>query len=222
MRGAEDRDWDVPHQQRDRSRRTAGAVRRRERQRLGPIWRPCGRQRVHRTAMADDSDRAPSLSDLNFGRLKFDGKPMNRTVRIRRFGAPDVLELHEEDVPALQSGMARVRHTAVGLNNLDIYHRAGHYPLPLPTGLGVAGAGVVEAVGKDVDTVAVGDRVAYAGVSPGSYADIRLVTADRLVPLTDRIDDAVAAATLQQGITAGFLLKEVFTVLPGQSVLIHA
>ena len=147
---------------------------------------------------------------------------MNRTVRIRRFGAPDVLELHEEDVPALQSGMARVRHTAVGLNYLDIYHRAGHYPLPLPTGLGVAGAGVVEAVGKDVDTVAVGDRVAYAGVSPGSYADIRLVTADRLVPVPDRIDDAVAAATLQQGITAGFLLKEVFTVLPGQSVLIHA
>jgi NADPH2:quinone reductase len=147
---------------------------------------------------------------------------MNRVVRIRRFGKPDVLELHEEDIPVLQSGMARIRHTAIGLNYLDIYHREGHYPLPLPTGLGVAGAGVVEAVGDGVDTVAAGDRVAYAGVSPGSYADIRLVAADRLVPVPDGIGDAVAAATLQQGITACFLLEDVFTVLPGQSVLIHA
>ncbi len=122
----------------------------------------------------------------------------------------------------LQPGRARVRHTAIGLNYLDIYHREGHYPLPLPTGLGVAGAGIVEAVGDDIETVAVGDRVAYAGVSPGSYADTRLVAADRLVPVPDGIDDAVAAATLQQGITAYFLLHDVFTVLPGQFVLIHA
>jgi len=154
--------------------------------------------------------------------LKIDGTSMNRTVRIRRFGTPDVLELYEEDVPVLQPGMARVRHTAIGLNYLDIYHREGHYPLPLPTGLGVAGAGVVEAVGDDVNAVTAGDRVAYAGVSPGSYADTRLVSADRLVPVPDGIDEAVAAATLQQGITACFLLKDVFAVLPGQFVLIHA
>src|SRR5229473_5274204 len=98
---------------------------------------------------------------------------MNRTVRIRRFGTPDVLELHEEEVPVLQPGMARVRHTAIGLNYLDIYQREGHYPLPLPTGLGVAGAGVVEAVGDDVDTVVAGDRVASAGVRPARYAATR-------------------------------------------------
>src|SRR5258708_34233275 len=111
--------------------------------------------------------------------------------------------------------MAGVGHTAVGLNNLDFYQREGQYRLPLRTGLGVAGAGVVEAVGDDVDTVAAGDRVAYAGVSPGSYADTRLVTADRLVPVPDGIDDPVAAATLQHGITACFLLKPVFAVVPG-------
>src|SRR5260370_29801547 len=147
---------------------------------------------------------------------------MNRTVRIGRLGGPDVVAFHEEAVRVLQPGRARVGHTAIGLNYLDIYHREGHYPLPLPTGLGVAGAGIVEAVGDDIETVAVGDRVAYAGVSPGSYADTRLVAADRLVPVPDGIDDAVAAATLQQGITAYFLLHDVFTVLPGQFVLIHA
>jgi NADPH2:quinone reductase len=118
--------------------------------------------------------------------------------------------------------MARVRHTAIGLNYLDIYHREGHYPLPLPTGLGVAGAGIVEAVGEGVETVAAGERVAYAGVDPGSYADTRLVAADRLVPVPDGIDDAVAAATLQQGIASCFLLNDVFEVLPGQFVMIHA
>src|SRR6266436_6355994 len=106
---------------------------------------------------------------------------MNRTVRIRRFGTPDVLELYEEDVPVLQPGMALVRHTAIGLNYLDIYQREGHYPLPLPTGLGVAGAGVVEAVGDDVDTVVAGDRVAHAGPSPGSYASSPLAPAERPV-----------------------------------------
>src|SRR5260370_38196440 len=107
---------------------------------------------------------------------------MNRTVRIRRFGAPDVLELHEEAVPVLQPGRARVRHTAIGLNYLDIYHREGHYPLPLPTGLGVAGAGMVEPVGEDIETVAVGDRVAYAGVGPASSTHTVAACAARPVP----------------------------------------
>src|SRR5258708_16731550 len=107
---------------------------------------------------------------------------MTRTVRIRRFGAPDVPELHEEAVPVLQPGRARVRHTAIGLNYLDIYNREGHYPLPLPTGLGVAGAGIVEAVGDDTKTLPVGDRLADAGFSHDSYADTRLVPPTRLVP----------------------------------------
>ena len=147
---------------------------------------------------------------------------MNRIVRIERFGEPDVMRLHDEQIPAPEPGTVLVRHTAVGLNYLDIYQRQGHYPLPLPTGLGVAGAGIVEALGKGVQTLTVGQRVAYAGIDPGSYGHYRLVAADRLVPLPDDVNDTIAAATLQQGITACFLLTEVFPVRRGQAILFHA
>ncbi len=143
---------------------------------------------------------------------------MNRIVRIERFGEPDVMRLHDEQIPAPEPGTVLVRHTAVGLNYLDIYQRQGHYPLPLPTGLGVAGAGIVEALGKGVQTLTVGQRVAYAGIDPGSYGHYRLVAADRLVPLPDDVNDTIAAATLQQGITACFLLTEVFPVRRGQAI----
>jgi len=146
---------------------------------------------------------------------------MNQAIRIHRFGAPDVMCWEPLAVPEPDAGQAVVRHAAVGLNYLDIYQRQGHYPLPLPSGLGVAGAGVVEAVGPGVE-LRPGDRVAYAGVPPGSYAHARLVAADRLVPLPAGIDDALAAATLQQGITARFLLKDVHAVQPGDTVLFHA
>ncbi len=132
------------------------------------------------------------------------------------------MDLRREDVPAPSLGTALIRHTAVGLNYLDIYQREGHYPLPLPTGLGVAGAGLVEAIGEGVTGVKVGDRVTYAGIGPGSYADARLVPADRLVPMPDGFDEAIAAATLQQGITACFLLHDVFKVSRGDFVMFHA
>lgn len=147
---------------------------------------------------------------------------MNRIVRIERFGEPDVMRLRDEPVPVPQPGTVLVRHTAVGLNYLDIYQRQGHYPLPLPSGLGVAGAGVVEAIGDGVEAAMLGRRVAYAGIGPGSYADVRLVASDRLVPLPEHVDDALAAATLQQGITACFMLTDVFPVRPGQAILFHA
>lgn len=148
--------------------------------------------------------------------------PGNRVVRIRDFGSADVLELCHQATPEAERGTALVRHMAVGLNYLDIYHREGHYPLPLPTGLGVAGAGFVEAVGEGVETVEAGDRVAYAGIGPGSYADYRLVDAGSLIKLPDEIDFDTAAATLQQGLTASFLLTEVATVGPGDWILFHA
>lgn len=146
----------------------------------------------------------------------------NRAVRIRAFGSPDVLEVCHQTIPEVQPGTVRVRHMAVGLNYLDVYHREGHYPLPLPTGLGVAGAGFVHAVSEGVTTVTPGDRVAYAGIGPGSYADYRLVDAERLVKLPEDIDFQRAAAALQQGITASFLLTEVTTIGPGDWVLFHA
>ncbi len=147
---------------------------------------------------------------------------MEAAVRVHQFGAPEVMQLEEVQVSQPGPRQALVRHEAIGLNYLDIYQRQGDYPLPLPTGLGVAGAGVVEAVGPDVSEVQVGQRVAYAGVPPGSYATARLVAADRLVPLPGGMSADVAAATLQQGVTARFLLRDVYPVQHDDWVLFHA
>ncbi len=147
---------------------------------------------------------------------------MNQAVRIHRFGDAQAMEWESVAVPEPGAGQAIVTHAAVGLNYLDIYQRQGHYPLSLPSGLGVAGAGTVTAIGAGVTDVRIGDHVAYAGVPPGSYAHARVVDADRLVPLPAGIGDDVAAATLQQGVTACFLLKRVYAVQPGDTVVFHA
>jgi len=147
---------------------------------------------------------------------------MNRAIRIHSFGAPDVMTWEPVSTPDPGEGQVLVRHTAIGLNYLDIYQRQGHYPLPLPSGLGVAGVGIVESIGSGVTDIRPGDRVGYAGVPPGSYAHARLVAADRLVPLPEGIEDAVVAATLQQGVTARFLLNDVYATQPGDTVLFHA
>ena len=121
-----------------------------------------------------------------------------------------------------QRGEALVAHHAVGLNYLDIIHRRGQYPLSLPTGLGVSGSGIVRELGSTESEFSVGDSVAYAGVPPGSYAEERIVAVDRLVKLPPDIDPSLAAASLQQGITAAFLLIDVFPVASEHVVLIHA
>src|SRR5207249_5389358 len=114
------------------------------------------------------------------------GRAMPRAIRLYQTGGPEVLRWEEVEVGEPAAGQARVRHTAVGVNFVDTYHRSGLYPLPLPGGLGSEGAGVVEAVGPGVGHVRPGDRVAYAGGSPGSYAAVRLMPADRLLQLPDR------------------------------------
>src|SRR5437763_1346813 len=110
---------------------------------------------------------------------------MPKVIRFHQAGGPEVMKWEEVVVGEPGTGEARVRHTAVGVNFIDTYHRSGLYPLPLPSGLGSEAAGVVEAVGPGVTHVRPGDRVAYAGGPPGSYADVRLVPADRLVKLPD-------------------------------------
>lgn len=112
---------------------------------------------------------------------------MTRAIRVHKTGGPEVLQWEEVDVGHPVEGQARVRHTAIGVNFIDTYHRSGLYPLPLPTGLGSEGAGLVEAVGPGVSHVEVGDRVAYAGGPPGSYSEVRVMPADRLVKLPDGI-----------------------------------
>lgn len=149
---------------------------------------------------------------------------MSYAIRIHATGGPDVLRWEEVGAggTALQPGEARVRHAAVGLNFIDVYHRTGLYPLPLPSGIGLEGAGVVEAVGSGVSDFAVGDRVAYAGGPVGAYAEVRTIPADRLVKLPDAIDFNTAAAMMLQGMTAQYLLRRTYRVQAGDTILIHA
>jgi NADPH2:quinone reductase len=120
-------------------------------------------------------------------------------------------------------GEVRLRHEAVGLNFIDVYHRTGLYPLPaLPAVLGLEGAGVVESVGADVSDVKPGDRVAYAGVPPGAYAQERCIPAHRLVRLPDSISTRQAAGMMLQGMTARYLLHGCYPVKAGDRILIHA
>ena len=143
-------------------------------------------------------------------------------IRIRRTGGPEVMSWEEVAVGDPQPGEVRVRHRAVGLNYIDIYHRSGLYPLQLPNGLGLEAAGVVEAVGSEVSDFCPGDRVAYAGGPVGAYSQVRCLPADRLLKLPETIDFMPAAAMMLQGLTSAYLLRRTYRVQAGDTVLIHA
>ena len=147
---------------------------------------------------------------------------MSKAIRIHEHGGPEVMRFEDVEVGAPGQGEARLRHTAVGLNFIDIYQRQGLYPLSgFPLVLGMEGAGVVEEIGPGVSEAAVGQRVAY--VQPiGSYAEQRLIPADRLVVLPDDIDDRQAAAMMLQGMTAEYLIRRTYAVQAGDWVLFHA
>lgn len=147
---------------------------------------------------------------------------MPYAIRIHETGGPEVMRWEEVVVGDPAPHEARVRHAAIGLNFIDIYFRSGRYPLELPSGLGLEGAGIVEAVGSAVTDIAPGDRVAYAGGPPGAYAEVRNLPADRLVKLPEAIDFRRAAAMMLQGMTAQYLLRRTYRVQPGDTILIHA
>lgn len=147
---------------------------------------------------------------------------MSYAIRFYQVGSPDVLRWEELDVGDPAPGQARVRHEAVGLNFIDTYHRSGLYPLPLPSGLGMEGAGVIEAVGDGVSEFKVGDRVAYAGGPLGAYSQVRCLPADRLLKLPDSLSFQTGAAMMLQGLTTAYLLRRTYRVQPGDAVLIHA
>ncbi len=142
-------------------------------------------------------------------------------IRVHRTGGPEVLTWEEIEVGAPGPGQVRLKQAASGLNYIDTYHRTGYYELPMPFIPGVEGAGTVEAVGVGVAGIAVGDRVAYAG-PVGSYAEVRLVPADKLVKLPDAVSFEQAAAVMLQGMTAHMLLKKVYAVQRGDTILVHA
>lgn len=147
---------------------------------------------------------------------------MSKAIRIEQTGGPEVMQWVDVQVGEPGPGEVRVRHEAVGLNYIDVYFRTGLYKQPLPGGLGMEGAGVVEAVGEGVGHVAVGDRVAYAGRPTGAYAQVRVMPADIVVRLPDAIPFDTAAAMMLQGLTAQYLIRDSYKVQPGDTVLLHA
>ncbi|SPA29640.1 quinone oxidoreductase, NADPH-dependent [Cupriavidus taiwanensis] len=147
---------------------------------------------------------------------------MSKAIRIEQTGGPEVMQWVDVQVGDPGPGEVRVRHEAVGLNYIDVYFRTGLYKQPLPGGLGMEGAGVVEAVGGGVRHVAVGDRVAYAGRPTGAYAQVRVMPADIVVRLPDAIPFDTAAAMMLQGLTAQYLIRDSYKVQPGDTVLLHA
>lgn len=143
-------------------------------------------------------------------------------IRIHEFGGPQVLKFERVAVPEPAEGEARVRHTAIGLNFIDTYHRSGLYPLDLPTGLGSEAAGVVEAVGPGVTEVRKGDRVVYTGRPAEAYSEARNFPAARLVPIPEGVSDEDAAAVLLKGLTAWYLLRRSYRVEKGDPILLYA
>ena len=146
---------------------------------------------------------------------------MNHAIRVHEVGGPEKMTWEEVPLPDPKPGEVLIRQKAVGLNYIDVYFRTGLYKAPLPTGIGMEGAGDVEAVGDGVTDLKVGDRVAYAG-SIGAYAEARCAPADRVVKIPDGIDYTTAAAMMLQGMTAQFLVKRTWPVKAGETILVHA
>lgn len=148
---------------------------------------------------------------------------MPKAIRIYETGGPEVFKWEDNDPGVPGPGEALVRHDAVGLNFIDVYHRTGLYPLPkLPHIPGMEGAGIVEAVGEGVTDISEGDRVAYAAVPPGAYCEVRRISAHRLVRLPEGISNQEGAAMMLQGMTARYLLHGCYPVKAGDKILIHA
>ncbi len=148
---------------------------------------------------------------------------MSKAIRLYETGGPEVMRWEEVEIGKPGPGEVHLRQTAVGLNFIDIYHRTGLYPLgELPATPGMEAAGVVVATGEGVEDVSQGDRVAYAGLPPGAYAEERLIPAHRLVRLPDAISDQQAAGMMLQGMTAQYLLRSTFRIKKGDAILFHA
>lgn len=144
-----------------------------------------------------------------------------KAIRVHDVGGPEAMKLEDVPQPEPAGGEARVRLETIGVNYLDTYHRTGLYKVALPFTPGMEAAGVVDAVGPDVEDVRAGDRVAYASTL-GAYAEQAVVPAEKLVPLPDGLDSRDAAAAMLQGLTAQYLTRSTFPLKPGHTVLVHA
>ena len=147
---------------------------------------------------------------------------MIKAIRFEKTGGSDALQYVDYDLPPPAKGQVQVRHTAIGVNFIDTYHRTGLYPLPLPSGLGSEAAGVVAALGEGVTGFTVGQRVGYCSGVIGSYAQANNVPVEKLVRLPGNISDDVAAAILLKGMTAQYLLRRIHPVKAGETIVFHA
>jgi NADPH2:quinone reductase len=147
---------------------------------------------------------------------------MPHAIRIHQPGGPEVMQWEEVSVGDPGPNEARVRHTAVGLNYIDTYHRSGLYKLAMPSGLGSEGAGIVEAVGAGVGEIKAGDRVAYCGGAPGAYAEVRVMPVDRLVKLPQGVAERTAATMMLKGLTTQYLFRQTYPLKAGETILFHA
>jgi NADPH2:quinone reductase len=147
---------------------------------------------------------------------------MPHAIRFHKAGGPEVLQWEEVQVGKPGPGEARVRHTAIGLNYVDTYIRSGLYPAQLPSGLGAEAAGIVEEVGSGVSDIKAGDRVAYGNSPVGAYSEVRVMPADRLIVLPKGITDQQGAAMMLKGLTAQYLIRQIFKVKKGDTILFHA
>ena len=147
---------------------------------------------------------------------------MALAIRFHAYGGPEVLRCEELDPGAPAAHEVQVRHTAIGVNYIDVYERTGLYPVRLPSGLGCEAAGVVAAVGRGVRGLKVGARVAYVEATPGSYGELRNVSAERVVQLPRSISDEQAAALMLKGLTAYYLIRRTYRVKRGDTILVHA
>jgi NADPH2:quinone reductase len=147
---------------------------------------------------------------------------MAKAIRFHEIGGPEVLKLEQVEVGAPGPGQARVRHTYVAVNFIDIYFRTGRYPAALPSGLGSDAVGVVEAVGDGVTDIKVGDRVGYLLGPQGAYSDVRVMPADVLIPIPDGVSDRSASTLMMKGMTAQYLFRQVYPLKGGETILYHA
>jgi NADPH:quinone reductase len=147
---------------------------------------------------------------------------ITNAIRVNKQGGPEEMKWEEVALPEMQKDDVLIKHTAIGLNYIDTYHRSGLYPMPVPLTLGIEGAGIIIEAGENVKDLTVGDRVAYASPPTGSYAEAKIMPADRLVKIPDNISDEIAAAIMLKGMTVEYLVRRTYNVKAGQTVLFHA
>ncbi|MGB1412790.1 MAG: quinone oxidoreductase family protein, partial [Candidatus Pseudothioglobus sp.] len=147
---------------------------------------------------------------------------MAKAIIISKHGGPEVLELKDVELQSPGPNEVLIRHVAIGLNYIDVYHRTGLYPVNLPSGIGAEGAGIIKAVGRDVQNFQVGDRVSYSGSPLGAYSSQRILHTKDLLKVPPNIDLEVAATLMIKGLTAYYLLHETYPVSSGETILFHA